>query len=399
MLRIFKEPLQVDRSDCRAFIKLSPISLREKKVLQFGDELATSVNNLQRLFVSYRTRIKDYQDQLEALADLIFNVVKEQLQCSSMDIVELKDRLISIQTNFDIRILENLKCPYGIQFSVNEDSPFTYNVTRVACDYDQNLNLTKVDREHLPELLSEIRNTSFRSEEEILSKLLSSEVMQLIEDLEERLESGTDLNINSILGILKVEHLASKYCLPEEVLNLDKFKLDLDRALSLSCNSGEIASLEDFKSTSRKKKVFIVHGRNEDSKKKVKKLVSDLGLEPIILHEQVSEGRTIFENFALHSDVGSAIVIYDGDDSCILTEEVKGKQVPREKLAKRPRPNVILEHGYLTAKLGRDRIVMLVTDPEIDLPTDILGVTYIPMQGTWRAQVKDELIAMNLNVK
>lgn len=44
-----------------------------------------------------------------------------------------------------------------------------------------------------------------------------------------------------------------------------------------------------------KRKVFIVHGRNNEAKQEVSRFITDLGLEPIILHEQASSGMTIIE--------------------------------------------------------------------------------------------------------
>ena len=66
---------------------------------------------------------------------------------------------------------------------------------------------------------------------------------------------------------------------------------------------------------------------------------------------------------------------------------------------KRCRPNVLVEHGYLMAKLGSDRIIMLVSDNEVDIPTDLLGITYVPMQAGWRARVKEELLNMNIKIE
>jgi predicted nucleotide-binding protein len=60
--------------------------------------------------------------------------------------------------------------------------------------------------------------------------------------------------------------------------------------------------------------VFIVHGRKEGPREAVARLVTKLGLDPIILHEQASGGRTIIEKIEHHSDVGFAVVLLTGDD-------------------------------------------------------------------------------------
>jgi hypothetical protein len=49
------------------------------------------------------------------------------------------------------------------------------------------------------------------------------------------------------------------------------------------------------------RKVFIVHGHNEEIKEKVARIIERLGLTPIILHEQVNHGQTIIEKFESNS--------------------------------------------------------------------------------------------------
>ncbi len=45
------------------------------------------------------------------------------------------------------------------------------------------------------------------------------------------------------------------------------------------------------------KKIFIVHGHDVAVKETVARFITQLGLEPIVLHEQPNEGRTIIEKF------------------------------------------------------------------------------------------------------
>lgn len=60
--------------------------------------------------------------------------------------------------------------------------------------------------------------------------------------------------------------------------------------------------------------VFIVHGRDSQPVKEFKIMLSELGLRPIVLHEQPSGSRTIVEKLEKHSDVGYAFVILTPDD-------------------------------------------------------------------------------------
>jgi predicted nucleotide-binding protein len=62
------------------------------------------------------------------------------------------------------------------------------------------------------------------------------------------------------------------------------------------------------------REVFIVHGHAEGPRESVARFVERLGLRPIILHEQASEGRTIIEKIERHSGVGYVVVLLTGDD-------------------------------------------------------------------------------------
>src|SRR6267142_470263 len=61
-------------------------------------------------------------------------------------------------------------------------------------------------------------------------------------------------------------------------------------------------------------KAFIVHGHNEAAKEAVARFLEKLGVEPIILHEQATGGRTIAEKLEHYSDVDFAIVLLTPDD-------------------------------------------------------------------------------------
>ncbi len=65
----------------------------------------------------------------------------------------------------------------------------------------------------------------------------------------------------------------------------------------------------------RPRKVFVVHGHDEEAKEKVARFLERLNLDPIILHEQPSADRTIIEKFEQYSgDVAFAVVLPTPDD-------------------------------------------------------------------------------------
>jgi predicted nucleotide-binding protein len=56
--------------------------------------------------------------------------------------------------------------------------------------------------------------------------------------------------------------------------------------------------------------------------------------------------------------------------------------------------NVVFEHGYLMAKIGRKHVCALVKG-DIETPNDISGVVYVPLDesGGWKMEVSKELKA------
>lgn len=138
----------------------------------------------------------------------------------------------------------------------------------------------------------------------------------------------------------------------------------------------------------KKNKVFIVHGRDNELKQEVARFISNLGLEPIILHEKASGGKTIIEKIEHYSEeAGFAIVLYTACDHGRGIHE--SKIPPRE----RARQNVVFEHGYLMAKLGRENVCPLVKGNNIETPNDISGVVYVDwdVSGAWKNRIAQEL--------
>lgn len=138
-----------------------------------------------------------------------------------------------------------------------------------------------------------------------------------------------------------------------------------------------------------KRNVFIVHGRDNEAKHEVSRFIETLGLKAIILHEQASSGMTIIEKIEYYSnDADFALVLYTPCDH--------GRGVHESKFPpkSRARQNVVFEHGYLMAKLGRENVCALVKG-EIETPNDISGVVYVGLDaaGGWKSEVSKELKA------
>ena len=132
-------------------------------------------------------------------------------------------------------------------------------------------------------------------------------------------------------------------------------------------------------------RVFVVHGRDDGTKEKVARLLGKLGLEPVILHEQVDSGRTVIEKIEKNSDVGFAVILLTADDVGKLAR-VSEVEKPRA------RQNVIFEFGYFIGRIGRNRVCALF-DEGVEPPSDIAGFVYVPLDpfGAWRMRLVMEL--------
>ena len=129
------------------------------------------------------------------------------------------------------------------------------------------------------------------------------------------------------------------------------------------------------------KKVFIVHGHNEIIRNDVELLLHRLGLTPIILSNEADRGCTVIEKFENNSDVSFAIILYTACD--------EGRVKGAAKLNDRARQNVIFEHGFFCAKLGRDHVVAL-HETGVEIPSDLAGVLYTSFTDDWKAKLKEK---------
>jgi predicted nucleotide-binding protein len=115
------------------------------------------------------------------------------------------------------------------------------------------------------------------------------------------------------------------------------------------------------------KSVFIVHGHDKGNKYELERFLKNLGLNPIILHEEDEMGKTVIEKFEhFAKDVVFAFVLLTPDDKGAAVSDPNSEKA-------RARQNVILELGYFMAKLGRQRVVLLHKG-ELEFPSDVLGI-------------------------
>ncbi|MCA9906345.1 MAG: nucleotide-binding protein [Anaerolineae bacterium] len=179
-----------------------------------------------------------------------------------------------------------------------------------------------------------------------------------------------------------------------ELVTLDKSLFDAVEAnfeVPETVNDGELSQ----KQPGYTRRVFVVHGHDEEIKQHTARTLEKLDFEPIILHEQPSQGMTIIEKLEKYSDVGFAVVLLTPDDKAESVRSSSGE------VKYRARQNVVMELGYFLGKLGRDRVLALYRKrDDFELPSDYDGVIYevYDRAGNWRYSLAKELRAAGYEV-
>jgi predicted nucleotide-binding protein len=140
--------------------------------------------------------------------------------------------------------------------------------------------------------------------------------------------------------------------------------------------------------------VFVVHGHDGEAKESVARFLEQLGLLPVILHEQASGGRTAIERFETYADdVAFSIVLLTADD-------VGSLAATASELTPRARQHVVMELGYFIGKLGRMRVCAL-HEAGVELPSDYQGVLYVEMDpgGIWKAKLAQGLVEARVPIE
>lgn len=148
---------------------------------------------------------------------------------------------------------------------------------------------------------------------------------------------------------------------------------------------GYVPFSKSEQSISNSRYVFVVHGHDDSMRNNVCQFLKNNGYNPVVLLNEPNGGATIIEKIeAWASEVCYGIVLYSPDDI--------GKELHDSEYNQRGRQNVIFEHGYLMAKLGRDKTCYLIKD-DIEIPGDISGLIYIPYNRSfdWRTRILQEL--------
>ena len=165
-----------------------------------------------------------------------------------------------------------------------------------------------------------------------------------------------------------------------------------DYELPALSSAGQVASPPvPADSSTMTRKVFVVHGHDNEMKLEVARFLEGLDFEAVLLHEQASGGDTIIEKVDRNSDVSYAIVLLSPDD-------VGAAKDKKEKLQPRARQNVVLELGYFVGKLGRSHVCPIKRGI-VEIPSDLHGVVYVPFEGEdWKVHLVKEFKHLGFEV-
>jgi predicted nucleotide-binding protein len=194
---------------------------------------------------------------------------------------------------------------------------------------------------------------------------------------------GDELPVREIVAHLQDDKRTSIALLETAVASLEE-QIEEEGANSQPNAAPQRAALTESR------KVFIVHGHDIAARETIAHFLTRCEFEPVVLHEQANQGRTIIEKFEQNADVGFAVVLLTPDDEVCSDNE---------QVVRRARQNVILELGYFIGRLGRDRVCAFKSG-EIELPSDILGVVWTELDtlGAWRQSLARELEAAGYSI-
>lgn len=147
-----------------------------------------------------------------------------------------------------------------------------------------------------------------------------------------------------------------------------------------AASTAEAGRVQTMNAEASSDSVFIVHGHDHALKAELEVFLSEIGLNPIVLHRQPDEGLTVIEKFERHANVPFAFVLLTPDDFAYSAAEAD-KPEPERKVEFRARQNVVFEMGFFVGKLGRSGVCCIYKS-DVALPSDLAGLVYKPVTNS-----------------
>lgn len=142
--------------------------------------------------------------------------------------------------------------------------------------------------------------------------------------------------------------------------------------------------------------VFVVYGHDNAAREGLENMLRRWQISPLILDQLPSEGQTIIEKLERVQGMAQfAVVLATPDD-----EGHRAGHADEKKF--RARQNVVLELGMLLNVVGRRKVaILLKTTEDMERPSDIQGLVYIPFKdhvSETTVQLAKELNAAGIKI-
>jgi predicted nucleotide-binding protein len=147
--------------------------------------------------------------------------------------------------------------------------------------------------------------------------------------------------------------------------------------------------------TGTPRRIIVINGTDETMKQTMTLSLKKLGLAPIVMSEEPSQGKKIVERFADYKDVGFALVLLSPD----IFVYPKGEEATKRE--RTPRQDVLLMFGFLLGKLGKERVLAFYREsPNFAFPMEFEGVKFVALddRGSWKHTLIRELTGCGYTV-
>lgn len=176
--------------------------------------------------------------------------------------------------------------------------------------------------------------------------------------------------------------------------DVEKVRSVLERAIAVQGapknrgtgpNAASSAVVRGGPLTGRPTTAFVVHGHDTANLEVLRRLLeAELGLRVIVMSDEPARGRTLIEKFEEEAaSADYAVVLLTPDDQ---VRSASGEYA-------QSRPNTIFELGWFYAKIGRERVVMVVRDG-VSIHSDLDGV----QQLRFRESVKEVFLGLKTEI-
>src|ERR1035437_2080694 len=179
--------------------------------------------------------------------------------------------------------------------------------------------------------------------------------------------------------------------LPIESINIFINKIiNFTKTLERLNQNNQVINISEPSLPPDTKDIFIIHGHDVQNALMLSHIIqNEFKLNPIGIFLKPGQSSSILNKFEIHANTCSFAFALFSKDDIIKKENEEYSQA---------RPNVVFESGWLTGRLGRKRIVLLL-QREIKIHSDYVGISRIEFDKNIEEkfkEIKNELEAANL---